>query len=124
MKFYPPDNEPVSIGLTSGHTAVVAPEGTDLAPMFRKEAIAKGCVPDAGLSRQAETPTAKQFDRDEEIGAAIEAMLQLKDPTDFKADGTPNLNKLAARVGFTVTREEADRMFAMVSGPSDVKDGA
>lgn len=96
--------------------AVVTPEGTDLAPMFRKEAIARGCVPDAGVSRKAEEPGTKQFDRDEAIGAAIEAILQLKDAADFKADGTPNLNRLAARVGFTVSREEADRMYALVSG--------
>ena len=38
-------------------------------------------------------------------------MLDGKDEDDFTADGKPNLRKLKERVGFALTREEADAVF-------------
>lgn len=118
MKFYPPTNEPLSIGLTSGHMAVVTAEGTPLESMFHKEAVARGAIPetlrkarkgggddgDAALAAAAEQ-------RGAAIREAITGMLNGDDEGDFNADGTPNLGKLKTKVGFAVTREEAVAIF-------------
>ena len=49
------------------------------------------------------------------IGEALQAAMKAGKPDDFKADGTPDLNALAKRVGFKVSREEADTVWAEVS---------
>ena len=44
MKFRSPSDQPIHIALTTGHTAVVPPDGVELDPMFHKEASARGAV--------------------------------------------------------------------------------
>lgn len=113
MKLYAPTEEAVSIGLTSGHMLVIERTGTEVPPMFRREAIARGCLtsPDEALDADPES----EFDRKKIIADAIRAMLDGDSEGDFKNDGTPNLNALQKRVGFQVQREEADAIFAEVS---------
>lgn len=106
MKLHSPTAEPVQIALTSGHTSVVTAEGVDLPQMFHMEAIARGCLPE-GVSRD-QTEEAKSFERKKHIAAAMEAMADGNSPEDFTKDGKPDLNRLSARVGFKVTRSEAD----------------
>lgn len=113
MKFHSPTDEPVHIALTSGHTAVVGPQDTELDKIFHKEAIARGCLPEGTVSEEA--PKNTGFDRKKVLTDAMNAMLEGADEGDFKADGTPNLNKLSERVGFKVSREEADAAWAEVS---------
>lgn len=109
MKFRSPTDEPLHIALTSGHTAVVTPEGVELEPMFRREAIARGALAgDEAPSIQGASP---QFDRKQVITDAINAMMDGDDEEDFNADGKPALRRLSARVGFQVDREEADAIF-------------
>lgn len=112
VKLYSPTAEPLSIGLTSGHMLVIERAGTEVPPPFRREAIARGALtsPDEVI----EAPE-KEFDRSEVIEQAIMAMLDGDNPGDFKADGTPNLNQLTKRAGFTVQREEAAAAFAKVT---------
>lgn len=113
MKLYAPTETPVSIGLTSGHMHVITFDGTDTPAMFRREAIAQGCLTDPS-ERDVEQPK-PEFDRKEVIKAQITAMMDGDVEGDFKADGTPNLNALAKRCGFTVQRDEADAIFKEVS---------
>ena len=114
MNFRSPTDDSVSVALTTGHMAVVTPEGVDLDPVFHREAIALGCIPE-GTSNTASVLEAKAFDRALVIGEALQAAMQAGKPDDFKADGTPDLNALAKRVGFKVSREEADTVWAEVS---------
>lgn len=114
MKFRSPTPEPVSVGLTSGHTAVVPPEGVELDEMFHREAIAKGCLPGT-MSDVVATIQKPAFDRALVIGEALDAMIVSANPEDFTAAGKPDLNRLAAKVGFKVTRDEADAVWAEVS---------
>ena len=114
MNFRSPTDEPLHIALTSGHTAVVTPEGNELAPMLHREAIARGAVPSTVQHEQA-APAVAQFDRSKVIVDALNAMLDGGQEGDFTADGKPNLTKLNARVGFKVAREEADAAWATVS---------
>jgi len=111
MRFFPPTPEPLLIALTSGHTAVVEPEGTALDPRFRTEAIALGCLPEGAGTADAPS-RAGLFDRVAVVTAAIEAMLDGAGTDDFTADGKPNLKALQDRVGFAVSREERDRVWA------------
>lgn len=107
MKFRSPSDQPIHIALTTGHTAVVTPEGVPLDPMFHKEASARGAV--AFDDNTAIVPSPE--DRKAAIAAAITGMLDGQAEDDFTAEGKPNLLKLRARVGFAVTRDEADAVF-------------
>lgn len=118
--FRSPTTQPLHIGLTTGHTAVVTPEGNELHPMFQREAIARGAL--AGDDVAPILGAAPAFDRAAVITAAMNAMLDGSDKEDFNADGKPNLRRLAARVGFQVDREEVDAIFEEITKPKG--DGA
>jgi len=107
--FRSPTDTPLHVALTSGHTAVIPPEGIELAPMFHREAIARGAVLAEGATAEDETQV---FSRQLAIRDAIAAMIAGKDKDDFTGDGKPNLVKLKAKTGFQVSREEADAVFA------------
>lgn len=110
MKFRSPSDQPIFVGLVTGHTALITPEGVVLDPMFHKEASARGAIAfDDGSSPAA---LAASVDRKVEIVSAMTAMLDDKNEDDFTNDGRPDLRKLQARAGFKVSREEADVVFA------------
>ncbi|SFE19119.1 hypothetical protein [Paracidovorax konjaci] len=109
MKFRSPSDEPIHVGLLTGHTALITPEGVELPAIFHKEASARGAI--AFDEGPASTVGESTVDRQAAIAAVIKAMLDGSDPEDFTADGKPNLTKVKARAGFTVTREEADAAF-------------
>lgn len=115
MKFRAPGDEPISVNLTSSHTFVVPPEGIEVPQMFHREAIAKGCILVASAPEALAAPPKPQFDRALVIGEAMDAMIVAKNPEDFNANGKPDLRRLCAKVGFQVTREEADAVWAEVS---------
>ena len=112
MKFRSPHaDQPIHVALTTGHTAVIPPEGVDLDPMFRKEASARGAVAfdenTSAVVTSAMTPEVRKA----AISAALNGMLDGKAEGDFTAEGKPNLLRLKAQVGFAVTRDEADAIF-------------
>ena len=107
MKFRSPSDQPIHIALTTGHTAVVTPEGVPLDPMFHKEASARGAVAFDDNTTIVPSPE----DRKAAISAALKGMLDGAAEGDFTAEGKPNLLRLKAAVGFAVTREEADVVF-------------
>lgn len=112
MKFRSMEGD-VHLALTTGHTAVVTPEGVKLDRRFHKEAISRGCLPEG--VQPDEPVAATGFDRMAVIKNAINGMLDGGADADFKADGTPNLTRLSKVAGFTVSREEADKAWAEVS---------
>lgn len=107
MKFRSPSDQPIHIALTTGHTAVVPPDGVELDPMFHKEASARGAV----RFDDSTTIVMTQEVRKAAISAALKGMLDGANEGDFTADGKPNLVRLKAAVGFSVTRDEADAIF-------------
>lgn len=110
MKFFSQTDQSVHIALTTGHTAVVSPEGSELDKIFHKEAIARGCLP-AGV--EADKPAEKtSFDRKGIIENTLQSMVDGSDEKDFKADGTPNLKQVSAKAGFTVDRTEVEAIWA------------
>lgn len=119
MKFFPPTDEPVSVNLTSGHTANILPEGTELDPMFHREAIARGCTPE-GIEKPKAPDTKPEFDRNAVVRKALNDMLDGQDPHDFKKDGTPDLRAVTKRVGFQVSREDVEANWAELT--ADDKD--
>lgn len=114
MKFHSPTDQPLHVALTTGHTCVIPPKGVELETRFHKEALARGAVPGSlvGEEKTAENPG---FDKNAVIAAAMKAMLDGNDEDDFTNDGKPDMRKLKARVGFNLSREEADVVWAEVS---------
>lgn len=116
MKFKAPTDEAIHVALTNGHTCVIPPEdegnpdGVEIHAMFHREAIARGAIP-AGVSLTPavadNTPT-----RTAVITQALQQMLDGNEESDFKKDGTPDLNSLSRHVGFKVAREECDAIWA------------
>ncbi len=115
MKFRSTTEEDVHIALTSGHTAVVGVEPTELAKMFHKEAIARGCLPEGVDADEPIAPAGAAFNRVEAITKAMNEMLDGQVEGDFTAAGKPVLAKLNARLGFNVPRSEADSIWDVVS---------
>lgn len=116
MKLRSPSNEPLHIGLTSGHTLVIpaTDEGVDVPLMFRREALSRGAVVPGEQIDQDATGN-PGFDRAEAIRGALNDMLDGGKEDDFTADGKPNLRKLTARLGFQAARDEVDKVWAEVS---------
>lgn len=114
MKFRSTTGEEIHIALTTGHTALVGVELTELPSIFHKEAIARGCLPE-GVAPDVEVDTSGAFNRKQVIVDALNLMMDGDTDGDFKADGKPNLTALNKRVGFQVAREEADAIWEEVS---------
>ncbi|MGH8443783.1 MAG: hypothetical protein ACREVL_00895 [Solimonas sp.] len=107
MKFKAPDGEPVMIGLTSGHTLVITPEGTETESRFRKEAIAKRCVPCGVGDVEGAEPKGEPTKADL-ILSAVEKLIDEGTEADFDQSGKPKLAKVSAIAGFTVKKGELD----------------
>ena len=113
MKFRSTTGADIHIALTSGQTALITAEPTELDKVFHKEAIARGALPE-GVEPDADTQNTG-FNRKETITNTLTAMLDGEDEDDFKQDGTPDLRKVIAKVGFKVSREEVDAAWAEIT---------
>lgn len=111
--FRSPSDQPLHVALTSGHTALVTPEGNELAQMFQREAIARGAVLVEGGNPEARIQTQH---RSATVREAVQAMIAGQDKDDFTGDGRINLMRLKSKAGFQVTREEADAIWAELTG--------
>lgn len=108
-RFRSPHDKPISLGLTTGHMAVVGIDWTELEPRFRKLAVAEGCeVEGVDAPKDDSTP---QPTKDELILAAMRKMLDSTDPTAFTKDGKPDLEKLSGVAGFNVSATERNRVW-------------
>lgn len=119
MKFRSPTEEPIHVSLTTGHTALVTQEGVELDPMFHREALSKGAIPESLTTEQALALDAKteapQFDRVARIEAILKAMLDGDNEGDFNKDGKPDLRAVNAKLGFQASRSEVDAVWEKVS---------
>ena len=114
MKFKSPGNEPISVGLTTGHSIVVTPEGREVPPAFRKAVIAEGCVP-VGVGAEESVDQTEPDTKQDKIIAGIEKLLDGDDSAAFTTDGKPDTRKLAEACGFGVSRQERDEAWAVVA---------
>ena len=115
-KFISPTEEPVHIALRNGHTTLVTREGTELAPQFHREAIARGCRLMGTGDEEPVNEASTEKPRGQLLADAIQAMLDGSNEGDFTSDGKPNLKALSDRVGFTVSREERDVAWQAATG--------
>lgn len=111
MKFFAPTEQPIHVALTSGHTAVVTQDGTELPKAFHLAAIERGAHAEGGDNELR----AVQMTRELTIREALVAARDSNSPDAFNKDGTPDLRKLIAKLGFQVSREEADAIWAEVT---------
>lgn len=105
------------ISLTSGHTANVTAEGTELSAIFHKEAIARGCSLEPSAAKTKTTD--EGFDREGAIREAIEDMVDAQDEGDWTNGGLPDVRAIEKRVGFKVTAAERDSAWAEISEKAD-----
>ena len=116
IKFYPPaGKESVTVGLTSGHMAVVNAEGTALDKLFHAEAIAQGCR----LTNDEDDAQDETFDRAGRIREVMEDLLDSNNEDAFTANGLPQTDVLSKACGFRVTSSERDAIWAEVSADMD-----
>lgn len=115
VKLWAPDHpDGCHIGLTNGTTFMVphSKEGIEVPVAFRREAIARGCIP---VGVEVEAPKNEAFDREQVIRTKMELMYRATDkPEYFTKDGKPNLTSLNELVGFTVDRAERDKLWEEV----------
>jgi hypothetical protein len=115
MKFRSPTDEPLHVGLTTGHTCVIPPptpedpSGVEIHKRFHREAIRAGALPEGVQAEEKEDagPT-----RSDILEKAIQSSLDGNEPDDFNRDGSPNLTALQRRVGFKLAREEVNAAWA------------
>jgi len=113
MNFFSPTDEPIHVSLTSGHTALVTADGTELHEMFQREAVARGAILKDGDA--AGDLRAQQLTRTLTIRDALIAARDGNSQDAFNKDGTPDLRKLIAKIGFPVAREEVDALWAEIT---------
>lgn len=117
MKFRSTTGEPIHIALTSGRTALIGIEPTELEKEFHKEAIARGALPE-GVEEDAPAVNTG-FNRKQAIIDVLNAMADGDTEGDFNQDGTPALKRVNAKLGFTVSREEVHAAWAEVTSKAD-----
>lgn len=138
-KLFSPFPHVLPIALTSGHTFVVTQEPVDVPDMYVTEAISRGALEaegaapaSAGVSESETpvsndtqpavqpdviTPQAEQLaqQRVDKIKEALTAMANGSDEADFTKEGAPQLARVKARTGFSVSRAEVEGVWAEVS---------
>ena len=106
MKFRSPTNASVYIGLTTGHTITIGPDLVEVPVMFRRKAIAEGCLPEG--VEDAPPPEVVQKNKADLIIEAMRRMIAGADEADFNNDGKPDVRRLSKAAGFEVSRDERD----------------
>jgi hypothetical protein len=102
------------IGLTSGHTMIIPNDrkGIEVPPRFRKEAIARGCLP-VGMEPDEEEVDGG-FSRARIIREALTKMMDSSEEGMFTTSGKPVLAKVSKLAGFTVERSELNQIWTQV----------
>lgn len=113
ITFRSPTDQPIHLALVTGHTAMITPQGTDLAEPFHDKAIAAGAIPVDGRSQSPKVKAAL-IDRKLTIKEAIALMATSGNRGDLRRDGTINLERLIDKVGFPVFEEEGAELYAEV----------
>lgn len=122
MKLRSPTETPIHVALTSGHTMLIGSEPTEVDKRFFRAAIAKGAL------REGETPEDAEVRAGQTkldlIVAAVKLMMAGDDPSDFNADGRPDVRKLSKRAGFDVSRDERDAAWQVIADAQGDDDDA
>lgn len=126
MRLKSPTEKPIHVALTSGHAIVVGPQARDVPQMFRREALAAGCVPEGVSAEDLDDspPPAAGKDREAVLVGAIKRMLADDNATDFTASGLPKRNKLSSLAGWNVTAEELTAAWQVIEAEADAEDSA
>lgn len=119
MKFRSPSDQPVILGLVSGHMATVTPEGTELEPRFRRKAIAEGCIPMGIGDVDVPVRTEPVFDRTSAIREALIKMIEDGREEDFNSHGRPNPIRVRELIGINVESAEVHAVFDKMTAEAE-----
>ncbi len=117
--------EPVHVGLISGHSIVITPEGRDVPPLLIGEVLKSGKVatvervhvgqdgaPSADALALIGAQQTAQGEKNARIKDAIKNALDAGDETFMSEKGIPDARKLDKLVGEPVSAAERDRAWA------------
>lgn len=107
MKIRSASGKDIRLSSTAGHIAIIGSEFKDIPTCLEADAIANGCITEGMYSKLREEFAGNIPDssRPAIISGNISDMIATGDPADFTQGGLPDLRKLTARCGFTVSRE-------------------
>lgn len=109
MIFKSTTGQDVHVALVSGHTAIVPTTGVELDPIFHKQAIVLGCLPDGAATPVPQVP-GNGYDPKKVVRDALILMFKAKDPADFNLNGTAKLSRLNEKTGLQISRTEFDAL--------------
>ena len=109
MKLRAPSDEPVHVGLTTGHTLLISSEGTEVDAMFVRAALKAGAMP-MGDAPQWETQQQAEV-RLGDIHDALEGSMRGIQPSLLGSDGKPDMRKLITKLGFNVHQSEVNAVW-------------
>lgn len=119
VKFFPTSGVAIQLALTSGHTTVVEPNGTELDERFHAEAVARGCVPESAVQNLVQRAQVSTFNRQEHIVKVLKDMARGDDPNAFTSNGMPNKLTLDKLLGFTSDRNEIEEAWEIAKQQLD-----
>lgn len=106
-------------------TVTIGDEWVEIPAMFHRMAMAAGCIRNDMsaaavelMQEGAKIDPGSNESQDEIILAAMRSMAEDDNDDDFTSSGFPNLNKLRARVGFGVERDDMTRLWGQLTGIS------
>jgi hypothetical protein len=129
MRFISRNKEIVRLASTSGHIILVGAEFVDVPEHMEREAYASGCVSEelynsikADMAKDAEAKSnlagGGQKDKIDPSPVVIETIRTMLNSTEegyFTKAGLPNLKILEKLCGFTVSREDMESAWSVVS---------
>ncbi|NMG64368.1 hypothetical protein GPA19_05335 [Azoarcus indigens] len=120
MKLKSPTDEPIHVALLSGHAITIGPEARDVPVQFRRDALAKGAIPEGVTAADLDAEDAPPTDSTKQalIVAAIKMLIETDEDALTDA-GLPNRKKLAAVAGFPISAEDLIAAWQIVEAETD-----
>lgn len=111
-------NRNFTLRTTSGVISFIKDEETHVPPFMEREAQAIGALPveDTDVSLVPQDPklpsTPQGEDRNKEVFAAFDLLIERNDSNDFTGQGAPSVKAVEKIVGFDVDRSEVLELWA------------
>ena|SRR5690348_13778412 len=122
MQFRSPNDNPIRLALTSGHSAIVSREWRELPEILHHAALSAGCECDQEhiVPKRVEVESGpdamnRVVDHDGEYRKALAVMIERNEEGDFTGADLPNINVVSKLCGFSARKEDVLRVFRAMS---------